>query len=114
MTSRISRAPRHAVAFAVAVLAVPLLSASIVRASAGEATPASEYHPSEWPLVSLELTADRDALDDVVVSAPLTLAADDAEEKPVEVPLPPALATGLAGLGAMAVLRVGHRVYRRR
>jgi hypothetical protein len=33
---------------------------------------------------------------------------------PVVVPLPPALGTGLAGFAAMALLRVGRRVYRRR
>ena len=36
-----------------------------------------------------------------------------AEPAPLVAPLPPALGTGLAGLGAMALLRVGRRVVRR-
>jgi hypothetical protein len=40
--------------------------------------------------------------------------ADTDGERPAIVPLPPALGTGLVGLGTMAVLRVGRRVYRRR
>lgn len=37
-----------------------------------------------------------------------------AAQTPAVAPLPPALASGLLGLTAMAVLRVGRRVYRRR
>ena len=37
-----------------------------------------------------------------------------AAQTPAVAPLPPALASGLIGLTAMAVLRVGRRIYRRR
>ena len=46
--------------------------------------------------------------------SPLTLDPAEAHATPSVVPLPPALGTGLFGLAAMAVLRVGRRVYRRR
>ena len=39
---------------------------------------------------------------------------DGSAPRPAVAPLPPALASGLVGLTAMAVLRVGRRVYRRR
>ena len=41
-------------------------------------------------------------------------AAPEPEEKPVVVPLPPALGPGLAGLASLAAVRVGRRVCRRR
>ena len=49
-------------------------------------------------------------LDDLFAPAPLTLmAAPEPEEKPVVVPLPPALGMGLAAVGTLGVLRVGRR-----
>ena len=47
-------------------------------------------------------------------TAPASFVADADGERPAVVPLPPALGTGLVGLGTMAALRVGRRVYRRR
>jgi hypothetical protein len=115
MSSSILRAPRRGVVMAATLLAVTLLMAAGLRASpvSGEAAP-PDARRADRPVITLELATGRDALDELVVSNSLTFAAPDPEEKPIEVPLPPALGTGLAGLGAMAALRAGHRVYRRR
>ena len=57
-------------------------------------------------------TGDADTGDSARVTFDVSPSAAQAEA-PVVVPLPPALGTGLVGLAAMAILRVGRRVYRR-
>ena len=57
---------------------------------------------------------DLSSLDVAELDEPGASAAQAPAVTPAVAPLPPALATGLAGLAAMAALRVGRRVYRRR
>ena len=90
-----------------ALAVVMMLTAPHASASASAATA-----PDPADLLGLRTT---DGPDDPLAATSLSFAATaEPQEKPVTVPLPPALATGLAGFAAMAVLRVGRRVYGRR
>ena len=85
--------------------------AVVMMLTASYASAATAPDPADL----LGLAPTKDALEDVLGPASLSFAATaEPQEKPVVVPLPPALATGLAGLGTMAVLRVGRRIYGRR
>jgi hypothetical protein len=99
--------------------AAALLSAALAvaqSAGAGEVSPAVQgvALTDEFPLTAVRGTEGlpaRPPYDPAGQSGADSLIAD---QPPAVVPLPPPLATGLAGLAGMAVFRVGRRVYRRR
>ena len=101
-----ARMPRAAGDFFVAppwLIAFSMILAIVLPAAATAAVPPS-------PTVD---AFDLDALK-AAPAAGTDRTSADAAPAPAVAPLPPALATGLAGLTAMAVLRVGRRVYGRR
>jgi hypothetical protein len=97
MWSEMLRAPAAA-----AVLSAALAVAQSARA--GEVPPAVQgvALTDQFPLTATS-PAGQSGADSLTADRP-----------PAVVPLPPPLATGLAGLAGMAVFRVGRRVYRRR
>ena len=99
MFSRTPRAAGDLVARAW-LIAFTMMTLAVTPAARAVVTPASTV--DAFDLTSLQ------AVPAVEADGP------DAAPAPAVAPLPPALATGLAGLAAMAVLRVGRRVYRRR
>jgi hypothetical protein len=90
----------------VAVVAAVLLAPAAVASPAGGLAPAVPTAVTDQ--FPLSTTPGRDGAGEG------GLAGADADQAPVVVPLPPAVATGLMGLAGMALFRVGRRVYRRR
>jgi hypothetical protein len=104
MCSEILRAGCGAAAVAALVLAPSAVASSAGTGVVGPAVPAAVTDqfplnaPSGWDAAGEPTPAGAAAVD----------------QTPAIVPLPPALVTGLMGLGGMALFRVGRRVYRRR
>ena len=109
MCREIAYAPAVLLALA-AVMTVP------ARGAPGSETATGAPPPRGDVVHAFDLGETDEAPADLFAPTPLDLVAlpPAPEEKPVVVPLPPALGPGLGGLAVLAVVRVGRRVYGRR